>query len=194
MLLTEPPQRSIEWHAQRSGKLTASLYGAALGLSPHMSRQALWRQLTGRSAPFAGNVATDYGNEHEAEALSAYEVREGVLVMPAPFVPFEDWSGASPDGFVGSDGLVEIKCPFAQVTYEAWPEHYRPQVIGQLAITGRKWCDCFCWCPHGGIVVERIQHDEGRWQEVLSALRTFWKYVLDDVEPPRQAKFKFKGK
>lgn len=199
MLLIEPPpltekQGSQAWHAKRSGRLTASLFGAALGLSPFLSRQSLWRQLTGRAEPFAGNAATDYGTAHEAEANAAYEEKTGNLVLPAPFVPFEDWSGASPDGYIGRDGLLETKCPYGQVTYAAWPEHYRPQVIGQLAITGRKWADCWCWCPHGGKVIERIEHDEERWQEVLSALRAFWTYVLDDVEPPRQAKFKFKGK
>lgn len=193
MLLIEP-QRSPEWHAKRSGKLTASCFGAALGLSPYLSRQALWRQLTGREAPFAGTVATDYGAQHEAQAISEYEIQTGVIVLPAPFVPLEDWSGCSPDGYVGDDGLIEVKCPYSQKLYETWPDHYRVQVIGQLAITGRKWCDCWCWTPQEAKVVERIQYQQGEWAEILLALTTFWRYVLDDKEPPRQAKFKLKGK
>ena len=158
-----------------------------------MSRQALWRELTGRAAPFAGNEMTEYGNAHEAEALSAYEIETGSIVLPAPFVPFEEWSGCSPDGYVGDDGLIEIKCPWSQKLYETWPDHYRAQVIGQLAITGRKWCDCWCWTPQGAKVVERISYRQEDWAEVLVALHMFWRYVLEDVEPPRQAKFKLKG-
>lgn len=190
--MLEPQQRSPEWRAARAGRLTASCFGAALGLSPHLSRQELWRQLTGRSEPFLGNVATDYGIEHEAEAIEAYEAQTGNLVIPAPFVPWEEWSGCSPDGYVGDDGLIEVKCPFSQKMYEAWPDHYRVQVIGQIAITGRQWCDCWCWTPDECRVVERIRACQEEWEQVHSALKAFWDCVLEDVQPPRQAKFKFK--
>lgn len=192
MLLTEPPQRSLEWHAKRAGRLTASCFGAALGLSPYLSRQALWRQLTGRAEPFTGNVATDWGEQHEAEAISAYEAQSGNIVLPAPFVPLEDWSGCSPDGYVSDDGLIEAKAPYSQKLYEAWPDHYRVQVVGQLAITGRKWCDCWCWTPQEARIVERIEYSQGEWANILVALTAFWNYVLIDEEPPRQAKFKLR--
>jgi putative phage-type endonuclease len=188
------PQRSPEWVARRSGRLTASYFGAALGLSPYMSRQALWRELTGRAEPFAGNEMTEWGNDHEAGAISSYEVETGNIVLPARFVPLEDWSGCSPDGYVGADGLIEVKCPYTQRLYETWPDHYRAQVLGQLAITERQWCDCWCWTPEGAKVVERIHFRLVHWSPVHEALRKFWQYVLDDVEPPRQAKFKFKEK
>lgn len=190
----QPLQLNQTWHSQRLGRLTGSMFGAALGLSPFLSRQALWRQLTGRAEPFAGNVATDWGTSHEAEAINAYEVETGSIVIPAPFVRFEDWSGASPDGYVWDDGLLEVKCPFSCRQYEAWPDHYRAQVVGQLAITGRAWCDCWCWTPEGGRVVERIHHDQEQWERVLKALRDFYKFVVEDKEPPRAAKFKFKEK
>lgn len=181
-------QRTPEWVQARSGRLTASCFGAALGLSPYLSRQALWRQLTGREPPFAGNVATDWGEQHEPIAISAYEEQTGNIVLPAPFVPMEEWSGCSPDGYVG-DGLIEVKCPYSQKMYETWPDHYRVQVIGQLAITGRKWCDCWCWTPQVARIVERIEYRQSEWAEVLLGLTMFWRYVLDDEEPPRQAKF-----
>lgn len=190
----QPLQRSQEWHAKRLGRLTASCFGAALGLSPYLSRQALWRQLTGRAEQFAGNVATEWGEQHEAEAISAYEEQTGNLVIAAPFVPLLDWTGCSPDGYVGDHGLVEAKAPFTQKIYETWPDHYRVQVIGQLAITLRHWCDCWCWTPDGAKVVERIEFDMAQWVPIHEALWAFWQYVLNDQEPPRQAKFKLKGK
>jgi putative phage-type endonuclease len=191
LLLTEPQQRSREWFEARAGRLTASNFGAALGLSPHMSRQELWRQLTGRSQ-FAGNVATDWGTAHEAEAISAYEEQTGNIVLPASFVPWYEWSGCSPDGYVGEFGLIEVKCPFSQKLYEEWPDHYRAQVIGQLAFTDRKWCDCWCWTPQGGKLVERTLFQSSLWREMYEALWAFWQYVVNDVEPPRQAKFKMR--
>jgi putative phage-type endonuclease len=201
LLLTEPPQklldapqRSPEWFSYRSGRLTASYFGAALGLSPYMSRQALFRELTGRAEPFAGNVMTDWGNAHEAEAISCYEEQTGNIVLPASFVRLEEWSGCTPDGYVADDGLIEVKCPYTQKLYQEWPDHYRAQVIGQLAITGRKWCDCWCWTPQEARVVERIEYQQGEWSNILVALTTFWRYVIEDIQPPKQAKFKFKEK
>jgi putative phage-type endonuclease len=185
-------QRSPEWHEARAGRLTASCFGAALGLSPHLSRQALWRQLTGRET-FSGNVATDWGTEHEDEAIGAYEEQTGSIVLPAPFIPYQEWSGCSPDGYVG-DGLIEVKAPYTQRIYETWPDHYRVQVIGQMAITGRDWCDCWCWTPNEARVVERIEYDPDEWIGIFIALRAFWDCVVKDEEPPRQAKFNLRGK
>jgi hypothetical protein len=75
-------------------------------------------------------------------------------VEKAGFVqhPTIEWLGASPDGFVGDDGLVEIKCPLTatHVDYLLWnevPREYRPQMTMQLACTRRKWCDFVSYDP-----------------------------------------------
>lgn len=175
----------------RKGRLTASHFGAALGLSPYVSRQALWRELTGRKAPFEGNEMTQWGTDHEDIAINAYEVETGSIVMPAQFVEYEDWSGATPDGYVGNDGMIEVKCPFSQRIYEAWPAYYRAQVIGQLGITKRSWCDCWCWTPDGAKVVERVYYNDDAWWDLEGALKDFWSHVIQDREPKRKAKYKF---
>jgi len=178
----------------REGRLTASVYGAALGLNKFKSRQELWRDLTGRGVPFEGNDATEWGNMNEALAITTYEILTGELVQSqCDFVQFEDWSGCTPDGYVG-DGLIEVKCPFSQRVYPEWPVYYRAQVIGQLGITQKEWCDCWCWTPSESKVVERIYHDEKQWEAMLDALREFWACVKDDREPKRGKKFKFMEK
>jgi putative phage-type endonuclease len=109
-------QRTEEWYAARKGRLTASMVGAALGLAPYQSQddclRALVRDMHGMPSEFEGNIATQHGNANEDLARAAYEMETGNTVEPAGFVAFEDWTGASPDGYVAEDGLVEIKCPF----------------------------------------------------------------------------------
>jgi len=186
--LSETLQLTDEWQLERAGRLTASLFGAALGLSPYLSRQELWRQLTGRSDPFTGNPATDWGSEHEPHAKHAFEIDTGILVEPAGFVPFEDWSGCSPDGYIEGNGLVEFKCPFSQKLYEDIPEHYRAQVIGQLGITQREFCWFCCWTPQG-FKKWRVDADPKTWDRMVAALKEFWDCVKTDKEPKRAKKF-----
>jgi putative phage-type endonuclease len=193
-VLTAELQRTEEWYLARSGRLTASQFGAALGLSPYQSRQELWRQLTGRAEPFTGNPATDWGTAHEKDAIHCYEVVKGVLVEPAGFVQYEQWSGCSPDGWVldgNRRGIVEIKCPFSQRIYEDIPEYYRAQVIGQLGITGAAWCDFLCWSPDESRVW-RVDPQPRTWDRMQVALKEFWQHVLDDKEPKRAKKFQLK--
>jgi putative phage-type endonuclease len=190
-VLTEELQRTEEWFLARSGRLTASRFGAALGLSPYQSRQELWRQLTGRAEPFQGNPATDWGQLHEASAVLAYEIATGNLVEPAGFIEWSNWSGCSPDGWVLDGrvrGIVEIKCPFSQRIYEDIPEYYRAQVLGQLAITGAAWCDFICWTPDGHRIW-RVDPQPKTWDRMEKALKEFWQYVMQGVEPKRAKRF-----
>jgi putative phage-type endonuclease len=164
------------------------LFGAALGLSPYLSRQELWRQLTGRSEPFTGNPATDWGSQHEPDAKHAFEIDTGLLVTPAGFVPYEDWSGCSPDGYIEGNGLVEFKCPFSQRIYDEIPDYYRAQVIGQLGITKRAFAWFCCWTPDG-FQKWRVDADQKTWDRMVAALKDFWRCVKEDKEPKRAKKF-----
>jgi hypothetical protein len=136
---------------------------------------------------------TAWGEEHEKDAIHVYEICKGYLVAPAGFVPYEDWSGCSPDGWVidgGEGGIVEVKCPFSQRIYADIPEHYRAQVIGQLGITGAKWCDFVCWTPEES-KVWRVDWDPKTWDRMEAALKDFWRCVKEDTEPKRAKKFQF---
>jgi putative phage-type endonuclease len=94
------------------------------------------------------NAAMQHGTETEPLARAAYEARHDVLVDEVGFVPHPSiiMAGASPDGLVGDDGLIEIKCPntathIETLLSESVPNKYYTQMQFQIACTGRKWCD-----------------------------------------------------
>jgi putative phage-type endonuclease len=177
---------------EREGRLTASVFANAIGIG-YDSRQKLWRQLTGREERFAGNDATQWGSSNEHHAITAYEVHTGEIVESAGgkqgFVisASHDWLGCTPDGFVGSDIVVEAKCPASMNLYGRVPDHYMPQVQGQMFITGRKYSHFICWTPEG-LEVHEVPFHKQYWDECMTALAEFWECWKKDIEPPRQKK------
>lgn len=193
-------QRSPEWFAARQGRLTGSMVGAALDCAPYMSKsdclRALVRSMHNMPSEFEGNIATEYGTANEDLARSAYEIETGNTVEEATFVPFEDWGGASPDGYVGDDGLIEIKCPFGKrkddnPEFKSIDEqpHYYAQVQVQLHFTGRKWCDFWQWNAKGHML-ERVEYNPEWIAENLPKLKAFWWKAKDqdpkDFEGPKR--------
>jgi len=146
-------QRSAEWFAQRLGKVTASaLYqvmtkGGGATRKNYMMK-LLCERLTGTSEEFYTNAAMQRGTDLEPVARSAYEVDKGVMVIETGSVDHPSIEGfsASPDGLVGDDGLVEIKCPNTGTHVDLLQggkidKKYIWQMQAQMACTGRKWCD-----------------------------------------------------
>ncbi len=195
-------QRSPEWHEARKGRITASIVGAILGLSPYMSRHDAMRTLVrareGAPAEFTGNVATEYGQGHEDGARIEYEMEYSATVKQVGFVPYEDWAGVSPDGLIGERGLLEIKCPYSMrhepspvpfKTIEEQP-HYLAQIQFQLFVTGREWCDFFQWSPNG-TSKERVWLDPQWVRDNIPRLRQFHAEFLaepadDHLAPARK--------
>lgn len=194
-------QRSPAWHEARKNRITASIVGAILGLSPYMTRndamRALVRAREGADPEFTGNTATEYGTGHEDGARIEYEMEFGVTVQQVGFVPYEDWAGVSPDGLVGDKGLLEIKCPYsmrhedAPVPFKTIEEqpHYLAQVQFQLFVTGREWCDFYQWAPNG-TSRERVWLDPKWVRDNIPRLRQFHAEFLaepaDDHLAPRR--------
>lgn len=166
--MTDAPQGSEAWFAQRLGKLTASKMADVLAKTksgPAASRQNYLAQLvcerlTGKVAEAWASDAMKRGTELEPVARAAYEAHSGELVMPAEFVthPLNELVGASPDGLIGDKGLLEIKCLNAanhiEVLKDGMPSKYKPQVQVQLWVTGRDWCD---FCAYHPDFPERLQ-------------------------------------
>lgn len=189
-------QKSEAWFQKRRGRLTGSNVGAALGLNPYKSPDDVIRQMVrehhGAEPEFQGNVATQHGSFHEAGAQAEYTMETGRVVKETGFHVHEglDWLGASPDGLVGDDGVVEIKCPFGQrdknppqfKTAEQQP-HYYAQMQIEMACTGRVWCDFYQWAPHGS-KLETVYRDEAWLSENLSLLHDFHKRYLEELDNP----------
>lgn len=121
------------------------------------------------------NAAMQWGINHEASARRWYERQYSCRVGEIGFVVHRvhDFVGVSPDGLVGDDGLVEIKCPqmktFRRVMESrAMPLRYRWQVQGQLWVCGRDWLDFVCFYPPGQGIALRIERDEDDFDRLES--------------------------
>jgi putative phage-type endonuclease len=185
-------QGSDEWKALRLGKVTASRvsdvvartktgYGA--GRANYMA-QLIAERLTGTVAEAYTNAAMIHGTECEPEARAAFEFYQGVTVKEVAFVPHPkiDQAGCSPDGLVGDDGLVEIKCPNTATHLEtllgqAVPSKYEVQMQFQMACTGRKWCDFVSYDPrmpeNMRLFIKRLPRDDKRISELESEIAAF---------------------
>lgn len=158
MLSDNKFQRTEEWFAARCGKMTASKAAAAFAVSKRDGKplqaakdcihEIAVERLTGMPVQHFENAAMLWGTEHEDEARAAYECETGNIVKEVGFIehPSVPGLGASPDGLIGSDGLLEIKCPssithLSRVLAGVVPDEYKPQMLVQMLCTGRKWCD-----------------------------------------------------
>ena len=119
------------------------------------ARSLLCERLTGKPVETYSNRAMLVGTEREPDARALYQVRTRRLVDEARFVRIEGMAaGASPDGLVGDDGLLEIKCPnpathidYLRLPVGECPKAYFWQVQGQMLATGRAWCDFVSYHP-----------------------------------------------
>jgi len=164
----------------REGRITGSRIAAVLGASPYGTRDSVMRDMVrghfGDATEFAGNIATEWGDEHEARAIVEYELAHGGAVYAAQqFVihPVYPFLGVSPDGLVGDDGMVEVKCPYrAAYSHISQRPDYEAQIRLQLACTGRQWCDFVVWRPDG-MSVSRVLDDPWWLESVLPELTGF---------------------
>lgn len=151
------------WLAARRGLLTASRMADAIavlktGKSSESRRKLMFELLaervTGTAVEHFVTPAMQWGVDNQAGAIERYECQTGELVGPEVFVlhPSIDWFGATPDGTVGRDGLIEVKCPTTP-KYLAWlaagevPDEHKPQMLVQLACTRRQWVDFVAFDP-----------------------------------------------
>lgn len=190
-------QGSPEWFGARLGKVTASRVADVIATTrsgPSASRatyagQLIAERLSGEASVGFTNAAMDHGTVTEPQARAAYSFEADADVKEVGFVrhPTIDMAGASPDGLVGDDGLLEIKCPntgthIATLLSKAIPAKYETQMLWQMACTGRQWCDFASFDPRlppsMRLFVKRLERDDARIAELEQAVRVF----LDEIQ------------
>jgi putative phage-type endonuclease len=197
-VIVDVEQQTAEWLEMRKGRVTASRVADVMAVLKKGGESAARRNyrnelitemLTGRSAETFVSEAMMFGIEQEPYARAAYEMKADVMVDPGGFAVHDeiDRFGASPDGLIGSDGVLEIKCPTTAVHIGyllagVVPEDYQPQMLAEMACTGRKWCDFVSFDPrlpkHLQLFVRRFDRDEARIAEMEQMIALF----LGDVD------------
>lgn len=184
MKIIDCVQGSEEWFAARLGKVTASEFHKVLnkktGRGLYMRKLAAER-LTGITEDSFHNPIMDNGSDTEAEAKECYETIYHEKVKQVGFVELNEWIGASPDGLIGEEGTIEVKCPLGSthidyITRNKMPAVYIPQVQGELWVTGRKWCDFVSYVPRLSsrpLWSVRIQRDEEYIRNLEAATNVF---------------------
>jgi putative phage-type endonuclease len=189
-------QRSEAWFKARLGKVTASkihdiMIKTKTGESTYKTKyrlQLVTERLTGKVVPVFMNNAMAHGVEYEDEAKLEYANRNKLLVgtdltdVGMIDHPSIDWSGASPDGMVGNEGLIEIKCP-QPITHTTTIEtgeinkRYIHQMQWQMSCTGRQWCDFVSYHPDFPddlkLFVKRVPRDNELIARLEEAVSTF---------------------
>jgi len=194
-------QGTPEWFAQRLGKVTASRVADVIAKTKtgystsrdNYMAQLVCERMTGTVAESYTNAAMQWGTDNEPLARAAYEAIKDVLVDEVAMIthPRIEQAGASPDGLVGEDGLVEIKCPntathIDTLLTQTVPGKYITQMQWQMACTGRKWCDFVSFdnrLPEElQIFIKRIERDDVYIKTLEEEVIKFLKELNDKIE------------
>ena len=140
-------------------------------------------RLSGISQNGYVNAAMEWGIENEPHARNAYEMETGNLVTEIGFVELNEYVGCSPDGLIGDDGMVEIKCPNTSTHIEyildgRVPPEYVLQIQTQLWVANRHWNDFVSFDPRvpcRSLFIVRAERDESKIAEIQDAVDVFVK-------------------
>jgi putative phage-type endonuclease len=191
-------QGTQEWLELRKGKVTASRVadilaktktGVSASRANYLMELAIQR-VTGFIEESYTNAAMQWGKDNEGTARALYEAKADVFVDQVPFIdhPTVEGFGCSPDGLIGTDGLVEIKCPNSHHHWEYFkknvpPQKYVIQMQAQMACTNTQWCDFVSYDPRmperSQLLIVRVARDDSFINDVMiPEITTF----LNEVE------------
>ena len=185
-------QRTTEWFQARLGKVTSSRVADVIAKTKtgysasreNYMAQLVVERMTNKISGSYTNAAMEWGVANEKFARAAYELKMDIMVDETGLVdhPTIPMAGASPDGLVGEDGLVEIKCPNTATHIETLlsgePDaKYIKQMQWQMSCTGRAWCDFVSFDPRMPenlrLFVKRVQRDDSLIAELEEEVRKF---------------------
>lgn len=194
-------QGTPEWTAARLGCVTASRVADVIARTKtgfgasraNYMAELIAERLTGTTADSYTNAAMQWGVEHEAEALAAYAFRHDAEVAPGGFIlhPNLGMAGATPDGLIGNDGLIEVKCPNTATHLDTLlgqviPGKYVTQMLWQMACSKRQWCDFVSYDPRlpeaMRLFVKRLSRDEARIKELEGDVIAFLAELNDKLD------------
>ncbi len=190
-------QRNDEWYEARMGRATASKFSVIMSGEKYATyknylAEVLAERLTGYRNELYQTKEMKWGVDNEPLARLEYQLRSGNEVDECGFYSHESLMvGASPDGLVGTGGLVEFKCPNTATHIETLkkkkvPNQYYWQVQGQLWITGREWCDFVSYDPrlpeNASYYCERVYRNDKDIADLESAVRQFLRKLDEEME------------
>ncbi len=142
--------------------------------------------------------ATEWGNDQEPNAKKCYSDFTGNQIFETEFHQFSEYFGASPDGFIGNEGLLEVKCPYNTINHvrhllcrtakDLWDvsEEYYWQIQAELLATGRKWCDFVSYDPRCTertcLKIIRIDRDEEIMNQLKDRIELATDYMMQIIE------------
>lgn len=177
-IIRDIEQGSGEWLKLKLGKISASRAKDLMtnGRGDAISKTAesymfelMAERLTGESKPFFESDAMRWGSETEDQARAMFELKEGVDVEQVAFIEQSEWLGVSPDGLVGDNGLLEIKCPNTTTQLKRalsgdYSADYKAQIQMQLWVSERQYCHFLSFDPRldceAGYLLQRVERDE----------------------------------
>ena len=180
-------QGTEEWLQARCGMITASRIGDVMARTKsgyaasrkNYLAELLVERMTGIPTEGFTSKEMQWGTDHEPEARAVYEFETGELVEEVGFIvhPNIPYSGASPDGLVGKEGMVEFKCPntathIQTIMSQTVPHRHYVQMQWQMLCAERKWCDYVSFDPrirHQGLVMfmQRVEADKDFQNEAI---------------------------
>lgn len=179
MIIHNFDQRTDEWYQIRLGKLTGSDFHTFLGNGETKKNKLLQKaaeKITGKSDE-EHFVTEDIqrGIDLEDEAILAYEMTSGNNVDKVGFIEENEYVGCSPDGLVGDDGIIEVKCPkqsvfLKQVIDQKIKPEYYTQIQFNLLISGRKWCDYIAYNKNFPLFIKRFEIDTDAREKIVKAI------------------------
>lgn len=184
-----------EWLSVRGSGIGSSDAAVAVGISPYKSPLELWLEKTERQAApdLASNDAVFWGTTLEHIIANVYAERTGTKVRRLNAVlqhPEHSFMLANLDRVVqhptDGHGILEVKTAgvnSARFWEEGVPDSYQCQVLHQLAVTGKQWCDVAVLIGGQDFRVYRVIRDEDKIADLIQREATFWQCVIDDVTP-----------